>query len=407
MSVSTTVYPSSPTVTTDSRAVRFESQCELIPEPQTESLIRKLGKSFTLLKRSPEAEVDSRGRIIEERFSGRGVGQSSRTSPSPFTDDTPLVPCIVNRDGPSSSPSSPISVFNRPQIPRRRASLPTPPRADIVTIPLRPCCVGCETIWEESQKEGEQWKEKFSKGARRLRSLSPNNRQAVHRRHGSLDSTRSFSHIPTLTIKVDEVDRRKSCGDSRPAVIDSPNSADTERRHASDSLVPSSLSTSRCVKTSLPEDNEDQLFPLPLNKRSPSVSPSPSPTGSSSSLHATGLKHSPSSSRESIPQRSRIPTPIKSDSLRSPPPPSPISKSFSAPIPSKNLALSVGSGRSSNKSLLDSESVLGSSITRGTGVTPKKSKIWSTGLSITKAAGAGLLKGAVSSINAGPGMYHP
>lgn len=80
MSMSTTVYPSSSIVMTDSRAVRFESQCELIPEPQAQSLIRKLGKSFTLplLKRSPEAEVDSRGRIIEERFSGRGVGQSSR-----------------------------------------------------------------------------------------------------------------------------------------------------------------------------------------------------------------------------------------------------------------------------------------------------------------------------------------
>jgi hypothetical protein len=67
-------------MTADSRAVRFESQCVLIPEPQAESLIRKLGKSFTLplLKRSPETELDSRGRIIEERFGGRSSGQSSR-----------------------------------------------------------------------------------------------------------------------------------------------------------------------------------------------------------------------------------------------------------------------------------------------------------------------------------------
>ena len=312
----------------------------------------------------------------------------------------------MNYDGPSSSsPSSPISGFNRPSIPRRRASLPTPPRADIVTIPLRPCCVDCETIWEESQKEGEQWKERFTKGARRLRSLSPHNRPVVHRRHGSLDTTHSYSHTPILTIKVDEVDKRKSISESRPEVIDSPGpndlSSDTERRHASDSLVPSSLSTTRRVRTSPPEDDEDQLFPLPLNKRSPSTSPIPSPTGSSSSLHVTGSKHSPSSSRESIPQRTRIPTPTKSDRLTSPPLPSPISKSFSAPLPPKNLSPSVRSGLPSNKSFLDSESVLGPSISREPRITPKKSKSWSTGVSLTKAAG--LLK----SVSINPGMYHP
>ena len=77
MSVTTTVYPSSSTMaTTDSRAVRFETECVLIPEPPAESLIRKLGKSFTLplLKKSPEVEVDSRSRIIEERFGGRSTG---------------------------------------------------------------------------------------------------------------------------------------------------------------------------------------------------------------------------------------------------------------------------------------------------------------------------------------------
>ena len=332
----------------------------------------------------------------------------TRTSPSPATDEFPLIPCIVNRDSPSS-PSSPISEFHRPSIPRRRASLPTPPRADIVTIPLRPCCVDCETIWEESQQEGEKWKEKFSRGARRRRSSSLSNRQA-HRHHGSLDSTHSFSHIPTLTIKVDEVDRRKSCGDSRPAVIDSPGvidlSTDIERRHASDSSVPSSLSTSGYIKTTLPEDDEDQLFPLPLNRRSPGASPSPSPTGSSSSLHVTGLRNSPSSSRESISQRTRIPSPTKSDRLTSPPLPSPVSKSFSAPLPSKSLSLDVGTGLPSHSSYLDSESVLGPSITRERRVTPKRSKIWSTGVSLTKAAGFGLLKG-VSGLNAGPGTYHP
>ena len=66
-------------MTADSRAVRFESQCVLIPEPQAQSLIHKLGKTLVLplWKRSPEVEVDSRARAIEERF-GRGGGQSPR-----------------------------------------------------------------------------------------------------------------------------------------------------------------------------------------------------------------------------------------------------------------------------------------------------------------------------------------
>jgi len=317
-----------------------------------------------------------------------------------------LVPCLVNHDGPSSPiSSSPISGFNRPPIPTRRASLPTPARVDVVTIPLRPCCVDCETVWEESQKEGEQWKEKFTRGARRRRNSSTDKRPAILHRHSSLDSAHSFVHAPTLTIRVDEVDQRRSSGDSRPVLVDptSPiDPPDTERRHASDSSVPSCLTTIGRVRTPIPEDDEDQLFPLPLNKRSPSSSPIPSPSGSSSSLHVTGQKPSPSSSRESIPQRSRIPTPTKSSRPMLPPPPSPIKKSFSAPLPSKSLSRSVGNGLPSNRPYLDSESILGPSITRDTRISPKKSKLWSTGVSITKAAGAGLLKG-VSSINVGPG----
>ena len=52
----------------------------LIPEPQVQSLIHKLGKSFVLplRKRSPEVEPDPRGRSIEERFSGRGGGNPPR-----------------------------------------------------------------------------------------------------------------------------------------------------------------------------------------------------------------------------------------------------------------------------------------------------------------------------------------
>ena len=346
---------------------------------------------------------------VESCFFGSGYFRRSRTSPSPARDDSPLVPCLVNHDGPSSpTASSPVFGSNRPRIPRRRSSLPIPARDDIVTIPLRPCCVNCETIWEESLKEGEQWKEKFTRGARRLRSQSTDTRPVVvHHRHGSLDSTHSFGHPPALMIKVDEVDKRRSSGEGRLVDLDpDPTSpidpqSPTERRHASDSSVPSSLTTTGRVKTPIIEDDEDQLFPLPL-KRSPSTSPVPSLSGSSSSLHATGQKTSPSSSRESIPQRTRIPSPSKPDRLTSPPPASPITKSFSAPLPSKRLPRSVGSGLPSDGSYLDTETILGPSIIRDTRISPKKSKIWSTGVSITKAAGAGILKG-VSSINVVPG----
>lgn len=64
----------------ESRAVRFENQCVLIPEPQAQSLMHKLGKTLVLpiWKRSPETELDSRARTIEERFGGRSVGQSPK-----------------------------------------------------------------------------------------------------------------------------------------------------------------------------------------------------------------------------------------------------------------------------------------------------------------------------------------
>lgn len=318
-----------------------------------------------------------------------------------------MVPCLVNHDGPPSPiASSPVLGPNRPRIPRRRSSLPIPPQDDIVTIPLRPCCVNCETVWEESRKEGEQWKEKFTRGARRLRSLSTDTRPVVvHHRHGSLDSTHSFGHSPVLTIKVDEVDKRRSSGEGRSMDLNPASPVDsrssTERRHASDSSIPSSLTTTGRVRTPILEDDEDQLFPLPL-KRSPSTSPVPSLSGSSSSLNATGQKTSPSSSRESIPQRTRIPSPTKSNRLTSPPPPSPIKKSFSAPLPPKHLSRSMGGGLPSDGSYLDSETILGPSITRDRRLSPKKSGIWSTGVSITKAAGAGILKG-VSSISVAPG----
>ncbi|KAF8993666.1 hypothetical protein BDQ17DRAFT_1431518 [Cyathus striatus] len=44
-----------------------------------------------------------------------------------------------------------------------------------LTIPLHACCPNCEHITKECLKEGKQWQEKFTKGARRRRSASLDN----------------------------------------------------------------------------------------------------------------------------------------------------------------------------------------------------------------------------------------
>ncbi len=42
----------------------------------------------------------------------------------------------------------------------------------MATVPLRACCSNCFHAAEQSLQEGDQWKEKFTRGARRLRRAS-------------------------------------------------------------------------------------------------------------------------------------------------------------------------------------------------------------------------------------------
>ncbi|KAF6758777.1 hypothetical protein DFP72DRAFT_1043398 [Ephemerocybe angulata] len=70
-----------------------------------------------------------------------------------------------NSTGSTSSVSSPLPHATAPMDPSIFAILPE-------LVPLRPCCPNCNKPLEEALKQGEEWKEKFTKGARRRRRRS-------------------------------------------------------------------------------------------------------------------------------------------------------------------------------------------------------------------------------------------
>jgi len=226
----------------------------------------------------------------------------------------PLSPCLVHR-APPSLPSGAT-----PPRPIRTTSLPI---CDITkgkhdgarTVPLRACCAKCEVITDECLKEGESWKEKFTRGARRRRSASLDDGHSVPDDHIgpslSRHPTSGFTPLlpdpeftrfrpPTFALTVDEVDKRRKslelCGtdlhrprdslsldpynfsaglsvlqpekDSVPSLVSSPETS------------PSDSSLRRVRSSPIQEEDEDQLFPLPSPRRSPSGSPSASPSPS-------------------------------------------------------------------------------------------------------------------------------
>ena len=211
-------------------------------------------------------------------------------------------------------------------------------------MPLRDCCADCQRITEECLKEGNDWKEKFSRGARRRRSASleySNKPASPHTRNASVngaftpfstegsasrDTTSRFATTAAFSITVDEVDRRRRSFDfsmddkdhiraqqSHPSA--SPFASSSGRsvyprvkprdREASASPTASSASSkdellpspdtldsrNRLRSSPIEEEDETQLFPLPRRSRSKTPSPSPpaspSPNGSSSSLSVT------------------------------------------------------------------------------------------------------------------------
>lgn len=131
-------------------------------------------------------------------------------SPSPTREEFVPQSCLVSMGSP------PRSAPPQPQ-PRRRASLPPPMTPVAVTVPLRSCCPDCEPIWEESLKEGEDWKEKFTKAARRRRNSSSDAPRAMlhnYEHHPSKGARPSSPFAGIMSIRVDEVDYKRSSGES-------------------------------------------------------------------------------------------------------------------------------------------------------------------------------------------------
>ncbi|KIM81822.1 hypothetical protein PILCRDRAFT_821178 [Piloderma croceum F 1598] len=269
----------------DERVVRFDNECVLIPESV---LCSKRPKVFTksyslpLWKRKPAPDTDvsyaesgtnEENQVVFKMPVPSFMSKSSRF-PTRVTEAQPLLPCLVHSK--SASPSRPAQ--------SRRVSLPISPRADVVTIPLRSCCENCLHITEECLKEGVEWQEKFSRAARR------------RRRSSSLDSTGFVGITPSeassnfsakLGLNVDEVDRRRHSHEVKEQEMESSVSSDN-----SEDEPRSSKETPRV--SPIAEEDDDQLFPLPSPRRTPTSSPLPSPNTSTFCLGA-------SSSRDSLP----------------------------------------------------------------------------------------------------------
>ncbi|KAF9236377.1 hypothetical protein BU15DRAFT_50184 [Melanogaster broomeanus] len=293
--------------------VRFDTQCELIPETAPPPRIpRVVTKSYTLplWKRraassgSAELEDPSAG---EDHVVLRVLLPSFLTkpqSPTRTTDQSPLVPCLVHRSPSVGSSSTPGS----PTLTRRtsRRTSPSPSRPDVLTVPLRPCCTECHPITEAALVDGDAWTVRFSRAAQRRRSLSVDAAPRTVTVPGSAAAS-AFSAIGHGSpITVDEVDKRRRASDTGTGqdVVWLNDGGDEEVHklwllYASGPGVSTSadarppLSPLRMTPSTprIPEeehdDDQDQLFPLPSPKRSPASSLVPSPTASESSLMVT------------------------------------------------------------------------------------------------------------------------
>ena len=259
--------------------------------------------------------------------------RSTRTVEPP----TPLTPCLVQRCHTSGSSfktttstststalaSAATSTTPPPHAKHaRRISLPpspTIPRENVVTIPLRSCCEDCMPITEECIKEGDAWREKFTRAARR------------RRRSASLDSRMSEDGKGSgflAAVNVDEVDKIRKGDhshtshshphkgraamdmkpDSPPANVEvniyHPSPIALENHHKSHHHSSSSVDAQELALNPSPipeledEDEDDQLFPLPSPRRTPTASPVPSPNTSTSAL--AGVASATNSSKDSL-----------------------------------------------------------------------------------------------------------
>ncbi|KZT09052.1 uncharacterized protein LAESUDRAFT_757220 [Laetiporus sulphureus 93-53] len=186
--------------------VRFDADCVLIPDPSPVSRMPRLvTKSYSVplwRKRGQDpssvsdSELDREDEHVVLKVSVPSIAIKSRSPSRSEAAQQPLVPCIVYHD----HDCHPVCARGH----RRQASLPSTPRLDVVTVPLRPCCPNCYHITEECLREGSAWEEKFTRGARRLRASSADARPA-HSSQTLFDTIPGFDSI----IAVDEVDKRR------------------------------------------------------------------------------------------------------------------------------------------------------------------------------------------------------
>lgn len=203
----------------------------------------------------------------------------------------PLSPCLVHRS-PSGASTFSQAAPGSPQSPRRptRTASLSPSRSDLITIPLRPCCAGCEAVTEACLSQGDTWTEHFSRSARRRRSLSTDEGPRTITVEGSVAAA-SFGLGRGVPISVDEVDKRRRSSDSVVTASmwlneEGENVMVNTQRSSSPLRIPNLAvpSTPRIPEEDDAEDDEDQLFPLPSPRRSPGTSPAPSPSASASCI---------------------------------------------------------------------------------------------------------------------------
>ncbi|KAF5355914.1 hypothetical protein D9756_004374 [Leucocoprinus leucothites] len=362
----------------DGRMVRFDNECVLIPEYTSRKGPRVVTKSYSLplWKRRGAAVSDSEGTDDPSSSTSAPLLSSSpdethvvlrvpipsivrrpSRSPNPsrgasarslsMSPTIPLTPCLVQRV--PSSPASETRSTSFLQSPSRRTPHPVyQRRQDDQTVPLRACCPDCFRITDQSSKEGSTWQEKFTKGARRRRSAS-------------LDSASSSGAIgvgsaisaggmkgaftpgsfddrmppPTLSITVDEVDKRRRSQESTSAAANAEDDSEGtrsgssfsrsttlnrhDRDHFADSLLSDSSSDlsqshtqllSQRKASPIAEEDESELFPLPSPRRSP--------TGSSGSSPRLSPRTSPRTSPGVSPKPSPGPSPNTSSSCLHP-----------------------------------------------------------------------------------------
>ncbi|KAF8816921.1 hypothetical protein BYT27DRAFT_7247811 [Phlegmacium glaucopus] len=369
-----------------SRVVRFDNECVLIPKtsPTRSKMPVVLTKSYSLplwkrkpnqpnqsnhfsdsdAEDAPPSPEDNRITIkvpiptFRRRTSRSPTFRTRSVSTSP-TITRSLPPCLVYR-----SPSTLVSSSVKPLLPVRRPSLPIyHRRQDELTVPLRDCCADCERITEECLKEGDDWKEKFSRGARRRQRsaslehsddppmtipTSPQTRYAnsttaftPFSTEGSTsrDATSRFSATTAagFSITVDEVDKRRKsfeynmedtdfiCTLSPPLGVTPPPSS-SPLFHSSAFPFTSSSASSRYTRVK-PRDREVS---------SSSTASSISTTDEFLPVLDNRLRSSPIEEEDEtqlfpLPRRSRSNTPSPSPSPKASPHPSPNGSTSSLP----------------------------------------------------------------------------